>query len=479
MNLNSINITEIVEQTKAQLQEDKTLTPALKMSIELILVIVVMLASKLGLNSKNSSIPPSKDINREKQTKAKSDKLAGGQKGRTGKTLTQTETPDEIEVILVDRDMLPQGRYREVGFQKRQVVDIDISKVVTEYQAQILENAQGKRFEGEFPEGVNSPIQYGVGVKAHAVYLSQYQLLPYNRIEEYFADQLGLPVSAGSLFNFNEQAAALVKSSGAEDIIKTALQSPHQTLHVDETGINIGGKRRWLHGASTTWWTYFYPHEKRGKIAMDDADILPHFSGVLCHDHWKPYYQYTKCQHALCNAHHIRELERAWEQDGMQWAKALQTLLKDMNKHQIDNPNLDEDTKRQYLTQYQKILAAGEIECPAPDENSRIKGQRGRLKRTKSRALLERLRDYQDDVLRFLTSTAVPFTNNQGENDIRMTKVHQKISGCFRSMQGAEMFCLIRSYLSTCRKQYVSASLALELLFKNQLPDVFIEDKAE
>ena len=479
MNLNSINITEIVEQTKAQLQEGKTLTPALKMSIELILVIVVMLASKLGLNSKNSSIPPSKDINRKKQTKDKSDKSAGGQKGRTGKTLTQTETPDEIEVILVDRDRLPQGHYREVGFQKRQVVDIDISKVVTEYQAQILENAHGKRFVGEFPEGVNSPVQYGVGVKAHAVYLSQYQLLPYNRIEEYFADQLGIPISAGSLFNFNEQAAELVKSSGAEAIIKTALQSPHQTLHVDETGINIGGKRRWLHGASTTKWTYFYPHEKRGKIAMDDADILPHFSGVLCHDHWKPYYQYTQCQHALCNAHHIRELERAWEQDGMQWAKALQTLLKDMNKQQIDDPNLDEDTKRQYLAQYQKILAEGEIECPPPDENSRIKGKRGRLKRTKSRALLERLRDYQDDVLRFLTSTAIPFTNNQGENDIRMTKVHQKISGCFRSMEGAEIFCLIRSYLSTCRKQSISASLALELLFKSQLPDIFIEDKAE
>ena len=479
MNLSSINIPEIVEQTKAQLQEDKTLSPALKMSIELILVVVVMLASKLGLNSSNSSIPPSKDINRPKPTKAKSDKLAGGQKGRTGKTLTQTETPDEVEVILVDRTVLPKGQYREIGFQKRQVVDIDISKIVTEYQAQILENEQGKRFVGEFPEGVNSPVQYGLGVKAHAVYLSQYQLLPYKRIEEYFADQLGIPLSAGSLFNFNEQAAALVKSSGAEALIKQALQSTQQALHVDETGINVGGKRRWLHGASTTNWTYFYPHEKRGKIAMDDADILPHFSGVLCHDHWKPYYQYTTCQHALCNAHHIRELERAWEHDGMQWAKELQTLLKDINKHQIDEPNLDEDTKRRYREKYQKILYQGDISCPPPDKDSRIKGQRGRLKRTKSRALLERLREYEDDVLRFMTSPAVPFTNNQGENDIRMTKVHQKISGCFRSMPGAEMFCLIRSYLSTCRKQCVSASLGLELLFKNKLPDIFIQDEAE
>lgn len=479
MNLNSINITELVEHTKAQLQEDKTLTPALKMSIELILVVVVMLASKLGLNSKNSSIPPSKDINRKKQAKGKSDNSVGGQKGRVGKTLVQTQTPDEVQVILVDRDFLPKGNYREIGFQKRQVVDIDISKVVTEYQAQIIVNEQEKHFVGEFPEGVNSPIQYGVGVKAHAVYLSQYQLLPYNRIEEYFADQLGVPISAGSLFNFNEQAAALIKSSGAENIIKTALQSPHQTLHVDETGINIGGKRRWLHGASTTWWTYFYPHEKRGKIAMDEGDILPHFTGVLCHDHWKPYYQYTQCQHSLCNAHHIRELERAWEQDGMQWAKEMQTLLKEMNKHQIDEPSLDEEIKQQYRVKYQKILSEGDIECPPPDKSSRVKGQRGRLKRTKSRALLERLRNYQEDVLRFMTSTAVPFTNNQGENVIRMTKVHQKISGCYRSMQGAEMFCLIRSYLSTCRKQYVSASLALELLFKNQLPNIFIEEEAE
>ena len=354
MNLNNINITEIVEQTKAQLQEDITLTPALKMSIELILVIVVMLAGKLGLNSKNSSIPPSKDINRKKHVNEKSDKSAGGQKGRVGKTLP----PGEVKVILVERDFLPKGHYREVGFQKRQVVDIDISKIVTEYQAQILENEHGKRFVDEFPVGVNSPIQYGVGVKAHAVYLSQYQLPPYNRIEEYFSDQLGIPISAGSLFNFNEQAATLVKSSGAEAAIKKALQTTFHALHVDETGINIAGKRRWLHGASTVWWTYFYPHEKIEKIAVDDADILPHFTGVLCHDHWKPYYQYTQCQHALYNAHHIRELERAWEQKGM---------------------------------------------------------------------------------------------------------------------QGAEMFCLIRSYLSTCRKQDVSASLALELLFKNQLPDIFIE----
>lgn len=473
MTLSNINIQEMVEQVKAQLQDDKAITPALKMSIEMILMVVVMLSEKLGLNSKNSSIPPSKDCNRKKTSKANAEKSAGGQKGRQGSTLSQTKEPDEIKTILVERDTLPKGKYREVGYQKRQVVDIDISKVVTEYQAQILENEHGKRFTAKFPNGVNSPVQYGSGVKAHAVYLSQYQLLPYNRIEEYFADQLGIPISAGSLFNFNEQAFKLVTRTGAEQAIKDALKSTPQTLHVDETGININGKGHWLHGASTSKWTYFYPHEKRGKDAMDEADILPHFTGIMCHDHWKPYYKYTQCQHALCNAHHLRELERAWEQDKMQWAKDLQALLKQINQQKLDEIELSQENQNKYHKQYKDILAQGHIECPPPDENSRIKGQRGRLKRTKSRALLERLQDYQEDVLRFMTSAEIPFTNNQGENDIRMTKVHQKISGCFRSMDGAQIFCLVRSYLSTCRKQNVSASQALNMLFRKELPEIF------
>lgn len=480
MHLKDINIQDVVEQTRKQLIADKTITPSLKMSIELILMIVTLLAQKFGLNSKNSSIPPSQDSNRKKSSTTGSELKPGGQPGRIGKTLLQTDSPDEINIIYVERDALPKGQYHEVGFQKRQVVDIDISKVVTEYQAQILENEQGIRFIGEFPHGVTRPVQYGAGLKAHAVYLSQYQLLPYNRIEEYFNDQLGIPLSAGSLFNFNQHAAKLVSSSGAQGAIQRALaQSP--LLHVDETGINVDGVRHWLHSASTLQWTYFYPHKNRGKVAMDEAGVLPYFTGVLCHDHWKPYYQYTQCEHALCNAHHLRELERAWEQDGMEWAKSLQTLLKTINKQIIDQGALDEVSQQQYIKEYQGILARGDIHCPPPDENTRKKGQRGRLKRTKSRALLERLRDYRDDVLRFMVSdVAVPFTNNQGENDIRMTKVHQKISGCFRSLEGAEMFCLIRSYLSTCRKQSVSASMALTLLFNGQLPNIFhIESEAE
>ncbi|MCP3699739.1 MAG: IS66 family transposase, partial [Aliivibrio sp.] len=414
MKLDSINISEIVEKTKAQLKEDTTLTPSIKMSLELLLMVVIMLAERLGLHSKNSSIPPSKDPNRNKAPKEKGEKPAGGQKGHKGTTLTQTDSPDEVDTRFVERDSLPKGKYHEVGFIKRQVVDIDIRKIITEYRAQILENEHGKQFVADFPDGVNSHIQYGSNIKAHAVYLSQYQLLPYNRIEEYFSDQLDIPISAGSLFNFNKQAFDLVTSSGAEETIKNALRTSMSTLHVDETGINIAGKRCWLHGASDQTWTYFFPHKKRGKDAMDDADILAHFQGILCHDHWKPYYQYTDCEHALCNAHHLRELERAWEQDEMQWAKAMQTLLKNINTAQRDNGFiLDKSTQANYRIDYQKILTEGDAQCPPPDEKSRKEGQRGRLKRTKSRALLERLRNFEYDVLRFMTRVDIPFTNNQ------------------------------------------------------------------
>ena len=480
MDLSGIDITEVVARTKAQLQSDEDASPALKASIELILMVVVLLAQRLGLNSNNSSIPPSKDNNRKKAPSKPSDKKVGGQVGHKGVTLAPVDEPDEVKVLYVTQESLPKGHYRQAGFMLRQVVDIDISRVVTEYQAQILVDEQGKRFVADFPDGVNSSVQYGNGVKAHAVYLSQYQLLPYKRIEEYFTDQLGIPISSGTLVRFNQQAAELLEQTGATDKIKVALKgSP--LLHVDETGINIGGKREWLHCASSPWWTSFHPHAKRGKEAMDDAGILPNYTGTLCHDHWKPYYRYTQATHALCNAHHLRELERAFEQDEQLWAQTMQDFLLSLNAEVAGQTMgmLTADKVQYYRQRYRDILSEGEQTCPAPDKDTREPGQRGRLKRSKSRALLDRLREYEDDTLRFIQNGHVPFTNNQGENDIRMTKVQQKISGCFRSMKGAQTFCTVRGYLSSCKKQDVSASEALTLLFKNQLPHIFENEAAE
>jgi transposase len=358
-----------------------------------------------------------------------------------------------------------------VGYEARQVIDLDISKVVTEYQAQILEDQNGKRYVASFPDGVTRPVQYGIGVKVNSVYMSQQQLIPYNRIEDHFLDQMQIPVSAGSIFNFNQEAYERLLHFDQWVRKQLALSS---ILHVDETGININGKRVWLHNASNDKFTCFHPHGKRGGEALDDMGILALFQGILCHDHWKPYYAYD-VTHALCNAHHLRELERAWEQDNQQWAQQMMILLKEINKatHEAGGC-LDALLSQQYRKRYRDLLEEAERECPAPDESER-KGKRGKLARSKARNLLERLRNFEGDVLRFMDEMEVPFSNNQAENDLRMTKVQQKISGCFRSEEGAKIFCRIRSYLSTCRKQGLTASDALRLLFAGKWPQFMVE----
>lgn len=453
------------------LNSEHDLSPALRSMIGVLIVLVKLLSHRMGLNSSNSSKPPSSDPNRLKSTRKRSGKNPGGQQGHPGTTLRQIEEPDEVELICIDRRSLPKGRYQDRGVEKRQVFDIEICRHVIEYQAQILVDEQGKRFIAPFPAGVNKAVQYGNTLKAHAVYMSQYQLLPYQRIQDYFDEQLHIPLSQGSLFNFNKEAFTRLADFSA--IAKDKLAGA-QRVHADETGINIEGKRHWLHCASNDGWTDFFAHEKRGCKAMDDRGILPRFTGVLCHDHWKPYYRYTACSHALCNAHHIRELTCAHEQDKQAWAGKMKSLLEAINSavHEAGG-SLERDKAKRYRLRYQALLKQADIDCPAPAQ-SQHQGKRGRVKRSKSRNLLERLIDYEDDVLRFMDNPDVPFTNNQGERDIRMTKVQQKISGCFRSMEGAEIFCRVRGYLSTCRKQGMKSSRAMEMLFDDKLPG-FVE----
>jgi transposase len=467
LTIQNIDIDATLNKVKTLLVEEKELSPTMRSMVELLVLLVTLLANSLNLNSSNSSKPPSSDPNRKKVRKAKGGKKAGGQKGRVGVTLQKVDDPDEIEVIKLDRRKLPPGKYKDMGYESRQVFDIEISRVVTEYQAQILEDSNGNRFVAPFPKEVTKAVQYGKSVKAHSVYMSQFQLIPYNRVQDYFKEQLQIPISSGSIYNFNREAYDLlgifeekVKSKLAESVL----------MHVDETSINIGGDRYWLHCTSNDLWTCFFPHEKRGAVATESIGILPEFTGILCHDHWKPYYTY-KCVHSLCNAHHLRELTRAWEQDNQKWARRMKALLEEMN-HTVDDAGgcLERIESEKYRRRYRAILKNAEAECPLPDETQR-KGKRGRIKRTKARNLLERLRDYENDVLMFLDNKIVPFTNNLSENDIRMTKVQQKISGCFRSVDGAQIFCRVRSYLSTCRKQGVNTSMALDLLFQGKLPD--------
>jgi transposase len=467
MKIDNIDIQAAIEKAQAVIREDKQMAAGTKSIVEILILVITLLANRLNLNSTNSSKPPSSDPNRKKKPKPKTGRNQGGQKGHIGTTLKKVDDPDVIEPIKIDRRTLPDGNYHDAGYEARQVFDIDISRVVTEYRAQVLEDDNGNRYVAHFPNGVTKAVQYGTGIKAHAVYLSQFQMIPYNRVQDYFADQLQIPISEGSIFNFNEQAYDALdafENHAKEQLIATPV------AHADETGINMGGARYWLHCVSDPYWTLYYPHERRGMEAFEAMGVLPWFKGILCHDHWKPYYR-LDCTHALCNAHHLRELTRAWEQDNQQWAYDMKDLLEKINSRVIDaGGSLNALQAGIYRSQYRKLIQKAEIECPEPTRPKK-KGKRGRIKKSKSRNLLERLRDYENDVLRFMENEQVAFSNNLGENDIRMTKVQQKISGCFRSIEGARIFCRIRSYLSTCRKQGIKASHALDLLFNGKLPE--------
>ncbi|MCD6009890.1 IS66 family transposase, partial [Halomonas sp. IOP_31] len=282
MTISDINVDEALERVRQQLKEDRTVSPSLRAAIDVLMLLVKLMADRLATGSRNSSKPPSQDPNRQRRSRAKGERRPGGQPGHAGKTLAPVTNPDEVVKLRVDRRHLPTGRtYRSIGVETRQVQDIVIQAVVTEYQAEIVEDDQGQRHVAPFPEGVTRPIQYGPRLKAHAVYLSQYQLLPYARIRELLTSQCGLSLSTGTLFAFNQEAYQRAEAF-AEWVVPALRQAP--TVHADETGMQVGGKRYWLHSASNDALTWLAPHPKRGQEAMDAIGVLPFVCGVLVHD---------------------------------------------------------------------------------------------------------------------------------------------------------------------------------------------------
>ncbi len=476
------DIKKSIKEIEQQLEKE-SISPAVGASLKLLfnmVEILILLIEKLPtqkLTSKNSSIPPSQDPNRSKESRKKKGKKRGGQKGRKGRSLKQVDNPDEIIEIPVDPSTLPDGEFKEDGYIRRQVVEIEVIRKVIEYQAQVLIDKNGKKHIAPFPDGVIAPAQYGNSVRSHSVYLSQFQLLPVKRIEEYFENLLGFPLSSGSIHNFNQ--LAYDKLARFEQIAKAQLINS-DLVHADETGINIDGKRLWLHSTSNLRWTLFYPHEKRGMVAIDEMGVIPEFQGILVHDHWKPYFNYG-CKHSICNAHILRELEAALERDGNEqsWIGKIKNLLIKIYQETTKLGSiLPAKEAEKYWREYEDVLKEAQKECPEPPPHPPPppgkKKKRGRVARSKTRNLLERLMEYKVETLRFMEDRRVPFTNNLGEKDIRMTKVQQKISGCFRSMDGAKTFCRVRSYLSTCQKNGVNPADALALIFEGRLPE-FLE----
>lgn len=412
------------------------------------------LERRLGLNSSNSSKPPSSDGLRKPpgSLRPKGGKPSGGQKGHKGHTLSQTLNPDKITYHTVEKCVICQTSLEEVqpkSIIKRQVFDIPEPQIeITEHQAEVKRCACGHMNRAIFPQDIQAPVQYGPRVKALSVYLSIQQLIPEDRLQAVFLDLFSLPISTATLAFINQeigQQIAPIQEKVLEGLKNTDVK------HVDETGFRIGKKTQWLHVISNSFATHYRAREKRG-------DVLEGLKGILIHDHWKPYFRLENVQHALCNAHHLRELKALEEFDKEPWAFKMSRLLTVSSR--FKDPPLS-----RILKLYDQIVAEGltfhEQQPPL-----------GKLhnKKRKGHNLALRLRDFKGCTLRFLERKDVPFTNNQAEQDIRMMKVKQKISGGFRTPQGAETFCIIRGFLSTCRKQGLNLFQSLSNTIRNSPP---------
>jgi len=404
------------------------------------------------LDSHNSSIPPSSEGLKKRITslRPKGENKTGGQNGHQGHTLKQVKEPDEIVRISLKKCPSCLTNLEKIPTQsivKRQVFDIpSIKAIVREYQVETKECPRCKcNRTARFPSHVNAPVQYGQCVQAFANYLKYQQLIPENRLQDIFKDFFNLPISTATISSF----AVLLseKLSASLDIIEKYLRgSP--VKNVDETGFRIRGKTNWLHVLCNKDATYYRASEKRGAILED-------LSGFVVHDHFKPYIsRMNNADHVACNAHHLRELKALTELDHEEWAKKMSQILILGNNTKNTHRGKIPDMIIQRLSElYDNCIASG-LAYHESQQPLKKKGNRGgHPKRRIGHNLLLRLKKHKEAVLRYLSQELVPFTNNQAEQDVRMMKVKQKISGGFRTQEGATLFCRIRSFLSTIRKQ--------------------------
>jgi len=457
----------------AALEEENAL---LKETIAVLMAQVAELERQLGLNSSNSGKPPSSDglskPKREKRTRSlreASGKPPGGQKGHRGGTLRQVAEPDTTIDHLPDACPACGSALTaamSTGYHARQVFDLPEPQplVVTEHRAHACRCGHcGQETRAAFPEGVTAPVQYGPRIAAVVLYLLHYQLLPEGRLAEAMADLFGVRLVAATIARMSRTCAE--RFQGFADAV-CALVKTAAVKHLDETGFRIGGRTQWLHVACTLWLVFYRVSPKRGSL-------LEGVTGIVVHDHWKPYYTMEGVLHALCNAHHLRELQALVEIEKEDWARRMQRLLRRACHATNHARKRDVPLKPALVAlirrRFEAIIVDGLIfhQAQPPLAVSNLRRRRGRTPRRTGHNLLLRLHTRQDDVLRFLSDPAVPFTNNEAERDGRMMKLRQKISGGFRSDQGADDFAVIRTLIATAKKQGWNLSHTL-----TQSPDV-------
>lgn len=450
------------EQARIQHEKDAARIEALTKKIE------ELTAKKARKDSHNSSMPPSSDGYGKpapKSLREKSGKKAGGQPGHKGNSMEITREPDEVKEYLPEKcwncPMASKCKSNYTCACRRYEYDVKVTTTLTEHRVLVCECPieKGGKIAGEFPEEITSSKQYGTELKATVLSLFTVGYMSVSRIKE-FLTGFQIPISTGTIQNI--LSGCMEKVSDAANLIRERVSNLN-IINCDETGMRVNGKLHWIHCLCNDKWTYMVIHEKRGSKAMEDIGILPELDGcTIIHDFLKSYLNYSNVFHGFCNAHLQRELVYAFESTRQGWAKELKDLLTAMNVSRdrliaTGQTQFPQEALKGFLTRYDNLIAEGIEKNPIP---KRFPGERGRPGKGKMRCLLERMRDYKEDILRFVTNWSVPFTNNEAERTIRFTKVKQKVSGCFRTECGADGFIKIMSYLSTARKHGVNAHCA-------------------
>ena len=425
-------------------------------------------------SSHNSHKPPSSEgLGRQTHSlREPTGKKSGGQPHHRGQTLEMTATPDRVRSHRPVQCGQCGGSLEEVEgrvVERRQVYDLPPIRLrVEEHQVQeICCPHCASLNRGSFPEMVTAPVQYGAGVRAWAVYLNQYHLVPMERTCEILSEGLGCHISEGTLCNWVELASQGLLGT-CEQIKRYLLAS--RLLHEDETGVHKGKKVHWFHGSSTRHLTYLHWHQKRGREAMDEIGILPNYHGRIMRDRWSSYDHYG-CLHSVCGAHLLRDLTGVYERSKQQWAAHMKRVLIAMNKvawywRNLGAKAVPKSIRDRWVARYFDVLSTGFAAQPPPPPVADGLKKRGPRAQSEAKNLLDALLHRADQVLAFLDDLSIPFTNNQAERDLRMVKVQQKIAGTFRADSGMTAFCRIRSYLSTMHKQARPLLSALAAVFQ-------------